>query len=41
MHCRLAESQYPEVQAFIDKFLLGRDTDTQDVRIVNIKKNAP
>ncbi len=41
MHCRLAESQYPEVQAFIDKFLLGRDTDTQDVRIVNINKKAP
>ena len=36
-HCQLPESQYPEVQAFIDKFLLGRDTDTHDVRIVNIK----
>ena len=28
MHCRLPEIQYAEVQAFIDKFLLGRDTDT-------------
>ncbi len=36
-HCQLPASQYPEVQAFIDKFLLGRDTDTRDVRIVNIK----
>ena len=36
-HCQLPESQYPEVQAFIDKFLLGRDTDTHDIRIVNIK----
>jgi hypothetical protein len=32
-HCRLPESQYPEVQAFIDRFLLGRDTNTRDVRI--------
>ena len=35
-HCQLPASQYPEVQAFIDKFLLGRETDTHDVRIVNI-----
>ena len=31
-HCQLPESQWPEVQAFIDKFLLGRDTETGDVR---------
>ena len=37
-HCQLPESQYPEVQAFIDRFLLGRDADTHDIRIVNIKK---
>ena len=37
-HCQLPASQYPEVQAFIDKFLLGRDTDTRDIRIVNIKE---
>ncbi len=36
-HCRLPESQWPEVQAFIDKFLLGRDTDTSDIRIVKMK----
>ena len=24
MHCRLPESQYPEVEAFVDKFLLGK-----------------
>ena len=35
-HCQLPESQYPEVLAFIDKFLLGREADTHDVRIVNI-----
>jgi hypothetical protein len=32
-HCQLPESQWPEVQAFIDKFLLGRDANTGDVRI--------
>ena len=37
-HCQLPESQWPEVQAFIDKFLLGRQTDTRDVRILNIKQ---
>ena len=30
-HCQLPESQWPEVQAFIDKFLLGRDVDTSNV----------
>ena len=30
-HCQLPESQYPEVQAFIDKFLLGRNTDTSNI----------
>ena len=29
-HCQLPESQWPEVQAFIDRFLLGRDADTKD-----------
>lgn len=29
MHCMLPESQYPEMEAFIDKFLLGKtDVDT-------------
>lgn len=31
-HCQLPESQLPEVQAFIDRFLLGRDVDTGNVR---------
>ena len=31
-HCQLPESQWPEVQAFIDKFLLGREADTSNVR---------
>ena len=33
-HCQLPERQWPEVQAFIDRFLLGRQADTNDVRIV-------
>lgn len=32
-HCQLPEAQWPEVQAFIDRFLLGRDVSTADVRI--------
>lgn len=27
-HCMLPESQYPEVEAFIDKFLLGKNVMT-------------
>ena len=33
-HCMLPESQYPEVSAFIDKFLLGKATDTENVEVV-------
>lgn len=36
-HCQLPERQFPEVQAFIDRFLLGRKTDTKDVRIAEFK----
>jgi hypothetical protein len=36
-HCQLPERQWPEVQAFIDKFLLGRQTDTSNVMISDIK----
>lgn len=32
-HCRLPDSQFPEVQAFIDKFLLGRPADTDNVQV--------
>lgn len=32
-HCQLPESQWPEVQAFIDRFLLGRETNTNDIRV--------
>ena len=32
-HCQLPESQWPEVQAFIDRFLLGRDINTNDIRV--------
>ena len=34
-HCQLPQSQFPEVQAFIDKFLLGRDANTKDVQVVS------
>lgn len=27
-HCRLPDSQHPELEAFVDRFLLGRDVDT-------------
>ena len=34
MHCQLPESQYPEVEAFIDKFLLEKtDADTKNILI--------
>ena len=34
MHCMLPQSQYPEVEAFIDKFLLGKtDIDTSNILI--------
>ena len=36
-HCQLPERQLPEVQAFIDRFLLGRQADTRDVRIAEFK----
>ena len=41
-HCALPQSQYPEVDAFIQKFLLGKDADT-DVRHIDekIKENLP
>ena len=32
-HCQLPECQWPEVLAFIDKFLLGKDTNTNDIRV--------
>ena len=34
-HCQLPQSQFPEVQAFIDKFLLGKDTNTKDIQVVS------
>lgn len=35
-HCQLPKSQYPEVEAFLDRFLLGKDVDT-DVRHIDQK----
>ena len=34
-HCQLPQSQYPEVEAIIDRFLLGKDVDTNNVLHVN------
>ena len=34
-HCQLPERQFPEVQAFIDKFLLGKETNTKDIQVVS------
>lgn len=41
-HCQLPKSQYPEVEAFIDKFLLGKDVDTSNVLHIDdkIKNNV-
>ena len=36
-HCQLPERQFPEVQAFIDRFLLGRDVPTADVHRFELK----
>ena len=33
-HCQLPQSQFPEVQAFIDRFLLGRDVNTYNIKRV-------
>lgn len=38
-HCQLPERQYPEVIAFIDKFLLGKDTNTDDVQVTDFNSN--
>lgn len=32
-HCQLHRDQYPEVEAFIDRFLLGKDVSTDSIRI--------
>ena len=37
-HCQLPQTQFPEVQAFIDRFLLGRDVKTADVQRFETKK---
>ena len=39
MHCQLPESQWPELEAFVDKFLLGKDVDT-DVRKAPMFENV-
>jgi len=37
-HCQLPESQWPEVQAFIDRFLLGREANTANIGIFDLGK---
>ncbi len=32
-HCQLPERQWPETQAFIDRFLLGRKVSTADIQV--------
>lgn len=32
-HCQLPKEQYPEVEAFIDRFLLGKDVKTEGIHI--------
>lgn len=39
MHCQLHKDQYPEVEAFIDKYLLGKETDTHEIGISPDFKN--
>ena len=35
-HCQLPESQYPEVEAFVDKFLLGKEDVDTNVTIASM-----
>lgn len=32
-HCQLPKEQFPEVEAFIDRFLLGKEADTKNVQL--------
>ena len=34
-HCQLPKSQYPEVEAFIDKFLLGKEDANTIIQYVD------
>ena len=34
-HCQLPQSQYPEVEAFIDKFLLGKEDANTIIQYVD------
>ena len=36
-HCQLPERQFPEVQAFIDRFLLGRKAKTDNIQVYSLK----
>ena len=46
-HCMLPQSQYPEVEAFVDKFLLGKEANTiithvdEKLKDVDYKKWMP
>ena len=37
-HCQLPEAQYPEVEAFIDRFLLDKPVNTSDISIAPMFK---
>lgn len=38
-HCQLHKDQYPEVEAFIDRFLLDKDVNTSDIGIAPMFKD--
>lgn len=39
-HCMLPKQQYPEVEAFIDRFLLGKDVNTDNIHIAPMFKDS-
>lgn len=39
-HCMLPSAQYPEVEAFIDRFLLGKDANTTGINIAPMFKDS-
>lgn len=38
-HCMLPQEQFPEVEAFLDRFLLEKDVNTADVRVAPMFKD--
>ena len=40
MHCMLPEGQYPEVEAFVDKFLLGKQDVNTNIERAEMYQNV-